>query len=96
MARTYARCHAFDLYCLIDALGNVTPCNIFYGDKNYIFGNINNQSLKEIWESGRKMDIINKITSLDHALCKEYRCRQDVMNRYLERIKKPELNDEFI
>ena len=96
MERTYARCHAFDLYCLIDALGNVTPCNIFYSDEKYIFGNINEQSLPEIWRSDKKTEIIDKITSLAHVQCKEYRCRQDVMNRFLERVKNPELNDEFI
>lgn len=94
--RTYARCHAFDLYALIDACGNVTPCNVFYGDQKYIFGNINEQSLENIWISPRKSKIINAITKLNHMQCKEYRCRQDVMNRYLERVKNPELNDEFI
>lgn len=96
LERTYARCHAFDVYCLIDACGNVTPCNIFYGDPEYIFGNLYEQSLSEIWKSPRKADIINKITELNHSQCAEYRCRQDVMNRYLERVKNPEINDEFI
>lgn len=96
LERTYARCHAFDVYCLIDACGNVSPCNVFYGDPHFIFGNINDQSLAKIWKSPRKADIINKITELNHSQCAGYRCRQDVMNRYLERIKSPEINDEFI
>ena len=94
--RTYTRCHAFDLYALIDAQGNVTPCNIFYGDPHFIFGNLHDQSLEVIWKSDRKREIINKITDLNHSLCAEYRCRQDVMNRYLERVRNPEINDEFI
>ncbi len=94
--RNYARCHAFDLYALIDACGNVTPCNIFYGDPHFIFGNLYDQSLEDIWKSDRKSQIIDKITDLNHSLCAEYRCRQDVMNRYLERVKNPEINDEFI
>jgi GTP 3',8-cyclase len=95
-ARTYARCHAFDFYCLIDALGNVTPCNIWYGNKDYIFGNIKDQSLQDIWDSARMDQIINSITSKNHCKCGEYRCRQDVMNRYLERIMNPDENDECI
>lgn len=94
--RTYKECHAFHFYCLIDACGNVTPCNIFYGDKELIFGNINQNSLYSIWKSSRKIKVINRITELQHFNCKEYRCRQDVMNRYLQRVKYPELNDEFI
>ena len=94
--RTYEECHAFNFYCLIDACGNVTPCNIFYGEKDYIFGNIYENSLANIWISDRKRMIIEKITRFGHSLCGEYRCRQDVMNRYLERVKNPEVNDEFI
>lgn len=94
--RTYRECHAFNFYCLIDACGNVTPCNIFYGKDDYIFGNIYEDSLINIWNSDRKKRIIEEITKLNHSLCKEYRCRQDVMNRYLERVKNPEINDDFI
>jgi len=96
MDRNYKRCHAFDFYCLVDALGNVTPCNIWYGNPEYIFGNINNDPLIDIWNSKRRTEIINKITAMNHKECKEYRCRQDVMNRYLERVINPEINDEFI
>lgn len=94
--RTYKECHAFHFYCLIDAYGNVTPCNIFYSNQDFIFGNITEESLKDIWMGDRKKEIIEKITKLNHSKCAEYRCRQDVMNRYLERVKNPELNDEFI
>lgn len=94
--RTYDECHAFNFYALIDACGNVVPCNIFYGQEEYTFGNIYKQKFSDIWKSDRKKKIIDKITRLGHSLCKEYRCRQDVMNRYLERIRIPEINDEFI
>jgi len=94
--RTYKRCHAFDFYCLLDAKGNVTPCNIWYGKEDFIFGNVYNDSLQNIWEGKKRKDVISKITNLEHSCCKEYRCRQDVMNRYLERVLNPEINDEFI
>lgn len=94
--RNYQRCHAFDFYCLIDAYGNVVPCNIFYNEPEFIFGNVNEQSLEDIWFSEKKKNIIDKITKLNHSKCNEYRCRQDVMNRYLERVKNPEINDDFI
>ncbi|MFQ5834313.1 MAG: radical SAM/SPASM domain-containing protein [bacterium] len=94
--RTYNECHAFNFYCLIDACGNLSPCNVFYGKDNYIFGNIYKDSLQEIWSSDKKRIIIKQIAELKHSLCKDYRCRQDVMNRYLERVKNPEINDEFI
>jgi radical SAM protein with 4Fe4S-binding SPASM domain len=94
--RTYRECHAFHFYCLIDAYGQVTPCNIFYSDPEFIFGNIHEESLTDIWMGDKKKEVIEKITETNHSRCDEYRCRQDVMNRYLERVKNPELNDEFI
>ena len=94
--RNYKACHAFDVYCLIDAYGNVTPCNVFYSDPEFIFGNINEKSLEEIWTSDRKKEIMNKISELKFSKCGDYRCRLDVMNRYLERVMHPEVNDEFI
>jgi len=94
--RTYDECCAFNVYGLIDACGNVVPCNIFYGDENYKFGNIYENSFSDIWTSDRKKKVIEKITKLQHSKCGKYRCRLDVMNRYLERVKNPEINDEFI
>ena len=94
--RNYKTCHGFDFYAILDAKGNVVPCNVFYGNPEYIYGNINNSSFKDIWFSQRKQDIIKKITESEFAMCGNYRCRLDVMNRYLERVKNPEVNDEFI
>ena len=68
----------------------------YISDSEFIFGNINDDSLKDIWMGEKKKATIDKITNLNHSPCAEYRCRQDVMNRYLERVKNPELNDEFI
>lgn len=94
--RTYKTCHGFDFYALIDAKGNVVPCNVFYDNPEYTYGNINETDFKEIWQSQRRKEIISKISGLCFKQCGNYRCRLDVMNRYLERIKSPEKNDEFI
>jgi len=94
--RTYKECYGFHFYGLIDARGDVVPCNMFYNNKEFIYGNINTESFKKIWTGEKKEKIIKKITSLNHSMCGEYRCRFDVMNRYLERVKNPEINDEFI
>lgn len=94
--RNYKTCHGFDFYVLINADGDVVPCNVFYHKPEFVYGNLYKQSFKEIWESERRKDIIGDIASTNHKHCGSYRCRLDVMNRYLERVKKPERNDEFI
>lgn len=94
--RNYTECHGFHFYALIDAHGDVVPCNIFYGKEEYTYGNINEQSFDSIWNGDRRKEIIEKIAKDNHCMCGNYRCRFDVMNRYLERVKNPEVNDVFI
>lgn len=94
--RNYKECHAFNFYGLIDARGDVVPCNIFYNNPEFIYGNINKELFSEIWKSQKRLDIINKITESNNKYCGHYRCRLDVMNRFLQRLKYPEINDSFI
>lgn len=94
--RTYKECHGFHFYTLIAANGDVVPCNIFYNQPRYSFGNLYVDDFETIWYSDRRLEVINKITDLGCSQCGNYRCRFDVMNRYLERVKNPEVNDEFI
>jgi radical SAM protein with 4Fe4S-binding SPASM domain len=94
--RNYSECHGFHFYAIIDAKGNVVPCNIFYGNSDYIYGNIYDLSFRDIWQGQKRKDIIKKISMSGFSHCGHYRCRLDVMNRYLERVKNPEINDEFI
>lgn len=94
--RTYKRCHGFDFYVLITANGDVVPCNVFYHKPEFVFGNLYERSFSEIWNSERKRAIIDKIEGENFSNCGDYRCRFDVMNRHLERVKYPERNDVFI
>jgi len=95
-SRNYLNCFGFDFYILIDAKGNVVPCNIFYNQPEFYFGNINKDSIIKIWRSQKRLEIINNIKETNHCNCGEYRCRLDVINRYLWRLRYPEDNDEFI
>jgi radical SAM protein with 4Fe4S-binding SPASM domain len=94
--RTYDRCHGFDFYALIAANGDVVPCNVFYRNDGFVFGNIFEESIRDIWSSVHRQEIIKTIEKSCFSHCGEYRCRLDVMNRYLHRIKNPEGNDVFI
>lgn len=94
--RTYQDCHGFDFYVLINAKGDIVPCNVFYDKKDFIYGNIYDNSFYEIWTGQRRKDIMRKISASKFSMCGDYRCRLDVMNRHLQRVKYPERNDEFI
>jgi len=94
--KTYHECHGFHFYINIDAKGNIVPCNVFFNNEEYYFGNLYKNTFKKIWKSERRLKIIEKIKKLNFENCKDYRCRLDVINRYLDRVKYPEHNDEFI
>ncbi|MAE81330.1 MAG: hypothetical protein CMB80_01250 [Flammeovirgaceae bacterium] len=92
----YKKCFAYNFLTLIDAKGNCYGCNVFYDQKDYSFGSIYDQSFEEIHTSGQVQTIIDKVAELNHVQCGNYKCRPHVLNEYLDRIKHPEMNDEFI
>jgi radical SAM protein with 4Fe4S-binding SPASM domain len=95
-SRSYDRCNGFDFYALIAANGDVVPCNVFYRNEGFIFGNIFKDSIRDIWSGVRRREIIKIIENSCFSHCGDYRCRLDIMNRYLHRVKNPEWNDVFI
>ena len=92
----YKKCYAYNFLTLIDAKGGCYGCNIFYDQKDYSFGNIYEQTFEEIHTSGQVQKTIDKVAALNHQPCGNYKCRPHVVNEYLDRVKNPERNDEFI
>jgi len=93
--REYDQCHGLPFFSLIDARGEVIPCNLFYGNKEFTYGNINQELFSDIWTSERRKQVIEKINQKGIDDCRKG-CRLDVINRYLERLKNPQAHDNFI
>jgi GTP 3',8-cyclase len=93
--RDYDICHGLPFFSLIDSSGEVIPCNLFYNNKEFSYGNINEKKFSEIWEGDKRKDIIKKINKIGVEDCRKG-CRLDVINRYLERLKNPHPHDNFI
>jgi radical SAM protein with 4Fe4S-binding SPASM domain len=54
------KCPALELSCPINAKGEVYPCWVLNGP-TYLLGSVKDQSLKDIWNSSRRMEIIASI-----------------------------------
>ncbi|MEK6820253.1 MAG: radical SAM protein, partial [Nanoarchaeota archaeon] len=68
--RDYENCFGTSFITLIDAKGNVMPCNLFYNNQDFIYGNLYKQSFSEIWKSERRKQIMEKINVKDcRAAC---------------------------
>ena len=93
--KPYDTCHALPFYALIDAQGNVLPCNLFHGKTPYYYGNINEQSFSSIWKGEKRKQVLSTLKQNGIAFCRKG-CRLDAINRYLHRIKHPMEHDNFI
>lgn len=90
----YPECYGLSFFCLIDAKGNVLPCNLFYENPDFTYGNLNEQSFSEIWEGEKRKQVLEKIKQKGIKECR-VGCRCDVINRYLDRLKNPFAHDNF-
>jgi radical SAM protein with 4Fe4S-binding SPASM domain len=95
--KVYDKCYSLPFYCLIDARGNVMPCNMFYNDPAFIYGNLNDTkgSFSEIWESEKRKSIFHNIGSMRLDRCRNA-CVPAAKNEFLNRLKHPHLHDNFV
>jgi radical SAM protein with 4Fe4S-binding SPASM domain len=93
--RDYQDCLGLPFFALIDARGNVIPCNMFYNNPEFSYGNINERLFSEIWLGDKRKDVLNKIKERGTKDCR-VGCRLDVINSYLDKLKNPGSHDNFI
>lgn len=94
--RDYRHCLGLPFWAYIDAGGDVYACSAFLGKKSFCYGNVYNDSFKNIINSKRRKDIIKRAAlKLDTADCREV-CRLDKINSYLWKLKNPVEHVNFI
>ena len=94
--KPYEHCLGLPFATYIAAQGDVYPCSLFLGRKDFIFGNIYNESFRDIWEGKRRRKIMDRIfNKWDINKCRE-NCRLDELNRYLWELTNPSKHVNFI
>ncbi len=95
-SRNYKHCLALPFWTYIDAGGNVWGCSCYLTDKRFYYGNINENTFEEIWNSDlRKKSLEWSEKELDTSKCR-VNCRVDEINRYLWELKNPGEHVNFI
>ena len=94
--KLYHRCLALPFWSYIDAGGNVWGCSVYLGDKNFLYGNIYEQTFEEIWEGEKRFESLSWVQEeMDASKCR-VNCRMDEINKYLWELKSPPEHVNFI
>lgn len=94
--RAYEKCLAIPFWSYIDSGGGVWGCSAFLSDERFLFGNIYENTIEEIWKSEKRRKSLEFIANeLDTTECRQ-NCRMDEINRYLWELKNPSLHANFI
>ena len=93
----YSKCYATpSFWAYIMADGSVYSCGAYLKNKDFLLGNINNNSFSEIWEGElRKKNVSYVNDKLSIKDCRK-NCRMDAVNRYLWELKNPTSHVNFI
>ncbi|MDD4004606.1 MAG: radical SAM protein [Elusimicrobiaceae bacterium] len=92
----YDKCLALPFWTYIDSGGAVWGCSMFLQDERFLYGNINGQTFRELWESERRGKSLQFVREeLDASRCR-LNCRMEHINRYLWELKHPGEHVNFI
>jgi radical SAM protein with 4Fe4S-binding SPASM domain len=85
----FKKCRASPWHVFVDHNGKVYNCVEFALNKNYEIGDLNNQSFSEIWNSKKRIDVLDHIDNYGLktvcppiCVCYELNCLFEVINNY--------------
>lgn len=95
-SRSYKSCLALPFWSYMDAGGGIWGCSTYLGDDRFYYGNVNENTFKEIWEGERRKKSMKWVREeLDPSKCR-VNCRMDEINRYLWELVNPPEHVNFI
>ncbi|HEX3150064.1 MAG TPA: radical SAM protein [Gemmataceae bacterium] len=90
--RTYDQCRGNELLANVGADGNVDVCCAYKGHPDWSFGNLHEQSFREVWQSERRQQILGRINVKKcPPLCKAHE-----MNKVFHYVRHFDTHREFI
>lgn len=96
--RDYERCLGAPFLLYSSGDGRLYPCGAFFDgpmEAEFRMGDLNEKGFKEIWESERYWEVVEKVAQLDISNCYS-NCRSHYINDYLWRIIHPPEHVNFV
>ncbi len=94
--RQYKNCIGINFITQILADGGIYPCSQFFYDKNYCYGNLNDNSFKEIFNGNQCKTVQKHIEKhINVSKCMTF-CRHHCTNQFLSQVKKKQKHENFI
>lgn len=88
--RNYCNCYGTSFISVLNSAGEIASCLPYWDKDKFVFGNINQNSFEEIWNSEKRKKIKTFIENeLDVKKVCPPNCRPNAINAYLYELKKP-------
>lgn len=87
--RNYKYCYGTSFISVVNSAGEVASCLPYWDRKDFIFGNIYENTFKEIWLGKRRKKIKEFITKKMSAAKCPPNCRPNAVNEFLFEVKNP-------
>ena len=93
----YDHCYGCEFLPQISGIGDVYCCGAWFGNPDYLIGNINRDSFKEIVSGNRYAEVMQRVKNVVdvHRDCGT-NCRQNEINEFLWKLKHPPEHVNFI
>lgn len=87
--RRYSHCFGTSFISVVNSAGDVATCLPYWDNPDFVFGNVYQQSFREIWQGERRKEIKGVLEErLDVKSCPP-NCRPNAINDYLYELKFP-------
>ncbi len=86
--RCYAHCLGTSFMSVLNSAGDIAPCVAYWDSEEFVFGNIYDNSFKEIWRGGKRKKVKQLLEKkLDLKGCPPD-CKPNAINEFLWKAKK--------